>query len=30
LTMAKKYIDEPGDYEILDFLGSGAYGAVFA
>lgn len=28
--MAKKYIDDCDDFEVLDFLGSGAYGAVFA
>lgn len=28
--MVKKTIDDCEDFEILDFLGSGAYGAVFA
>lgn len=30
VEMAKKYIDDCAQFEILDFLGSGAYGAVFA
>lgn len=28
--MAKKYISNSDNYSIIDFLGSGAYGAVFA